>query len=57
LKNAGFRNHAVSLDDLNDGDLKHHLDFRSIYGSMLEQFMNFDSKLVLGRSFESLDFI
>jgi uncharacterized protein (DUF1501 family) len=57
LKKAGFRNQAVSLDNLDDGDLRHHLDFRTIYGSLLDGFMNFDSESVLGRKFERLDFI
>lgn len=57
LKNAGFRNEAASLSDLDDGDLKHHLDFRTIYASVLDRFIEFDSSQVLNRKFENLDFI
>ncbi|MEZ5174038.1 MAG: hypothetical protein R2850_11170 [Bacteroidia bacterium] len=57
LKNAGFRNEAGSLSDLDDGDLKHHMDFRNIYASVLDRFIEFDSSLVLSRKFENLDFI
>ena len=31
-----------NLTDLDNGDLKHHIDFRSVYASLLEQKLNFN---------------
>jgi uncharacterized protein (DUF1501 family) len=37
-----------SLSDLDDGDLKYHTDFRRVYATLLDEWLNCDSKLVLG---------
>lgn len=42
------------LDDLTDGDLKHHTDFRSVYATVLDQWLGVDAKAVLGRAFETV---
>ena len=34
------------LNNLDNGDLKHEIDFRSVYGSLLQQKMNFDPKKI-----------
>ncbi len=57
LKNAGFRNQASDLSVLDDGDLIHSLDFRTIYASLLEKTLEFDSQKVLGRKFALIDAI
>jgi len=44
-----------SLTDLDDGDLKHHTDFRSVYASVLKQWFKTPPESVLGGSFASLD--
>lgn len=44
-----------SLTDLDDGDLKHHTDFRSVYASVLEQWLKTPAEMTLGGSFASLD--
>ena len=31
-----------NLSDLDNGDLKHQIDFRSVYATLLQQKMNFD---------------
>jgi len=46
-----------SLTDLTDGDLKYHTDFRRVYATLLERWLNVDSKMVLGDKFEPLTFI
>ena len=43
-----------SLNDLDDGDLKHTTDFRSVYAALLEQWLGLPSEPVLGRKFEPL---
>jgi uncharacterized protein (DUF1501 family) len=44
-----------SLTDLDKGALKVHADFRRVYATVLDRWLGFDSKLVLGGHFESLD--
>lgn len=46
-----------SLTDLDNGDLKFHTDFRSIYATVLENWLKTPSKPVLGREFAKLGFI
>jgi uncharacterized protein (DUF1501 family) len=41
-----------SLTDLDDGDLKHHTDFRSVYATLLDRWLGYDSVKVLGAKFE-----
>jgi uncharacterized protein (DUF1501 family) len=40
-----------SLTDLNSNDLKHTVDFRCIYSSVLEHWMELDAEQVLGQKF------
>lgn len=46
-----------SLTDLDKGDLKHNVDFRTVYATMLEKWLKTDSQPVLKGSFSPLDFI
>jgi uncharacterized protein (DUF1501 family) len=43
-----------SLTDLDHGDLKFNTDFRSVYGTILDQWLKAPSQVVLGRKFPSL---
>jgi uncharacterized protein (DUF1501 family) len=54
---SGFIGKHPSLTDLDDGDLKHHTDFRSAYATVLDRWLKVDSRKVLGRSFGSVDFL
>jgi len=42
-----------SLTDLDAGDLKFSIDFRNIYASLLENWLDVPSKPILGRQFET----
>jgi uncharacterized protein (DUF1501 family) len=42
------------LDDLDNGDLKHAIDFRRVYATILDQWLGCDSQTVLGGKFEHL---
>ncbi len=53
----GFVGTAPSLTDLDDGDLRHTVDFRSVYATVLEKWLRAPSKEVLGRSFPTLGFL
>ena len=43
-----------SLTDLDHGDLKFNTDFRSVYGTVLDSWLNTPSQVVLGRKFPSV---
>jgi uncharacterized protein (DUF1501 family) len=44
-----------SLTDLDDGDLKHHTDFRQIYATILENWLHCPSAAILDGRFETLE--
>ena len=46
-----------SLEDLDDGDLKHHTDFRSVYATVLDNWLGVSAPKVLGAEFPSLKFV
>ena len=48
LRKAGLLNQPASLADLDQGDLRYQLDFRSLYASILTDWLGADDKLVLG---------
>jgi len=45
-----------SMDDLDDGDLKYTTDFRRVYATLLEKWLNADSTKILKNRFEPLAF-
>jgi len=52
--NGGVYGTAPSLTDLNDGGLRHHVDFRSVYATLLERWLGAPSAPILGQRFELL---
>jgi uncharacterized protein (DUF1501 family) len=52
--NAGIIGAHPDLDQLDDGNLKHAIDFRRAYASVLEDWLKLDSKRILGEKFEPL---
>jgi uncharacterized protein (DUF1501 family) len=57
LKQKGLLNDMPDLTDLNDGDLKHKVDFRNVYATVLNKWLGVDDKAILGNSFERMNFI
>lgn len=57
LKNAGIFNNAPDLTQLDQGDLKYEIDFRDIYATLLDKWLNVDSSLVLNSNFSRLNFV
>ena len=45
------------LTDLEDGDMKFTVDFRTVYGSVMEQWLDVRAAKVLGREFPTLDVV
>lgn len=52
---AGIHGVHPSLSDLDDGDLKYHTDFRSVYATILEKWLVADSNKVLGGRYKALE--
>lgn len=50
----GIHGKHPSLTDLNRGDLIHSVDFRSVYATVLEEWLGTNSSAVLGRGFAKL---
>jgi uncharacterized protein (DUF1501 family) len=57
LKEKGLLNAMPDLSDLNDGDLKHKVDFKDVYATVLNKWLNADDKMILGGKHEYLNFI
>ena len=57
LKEKGVLNAMPNLSDLNEGDLKHQVDFKDIYATVLNKWLQADDKLILGKQHEYLKFI
>jgi len=57
LKQKGLINNVPDLNDLTDGDLKYKIDFRDIYGTVLNKWLGSDDRKILGRDTSYLSFI
>ncbi|HEX5168887.1 MAG TPA: DUF1501 domain-containing protein [Cyclobacteriaceae bacterium] len=57
LKQKGFINETPDLKKLDNGDLIHTVDFRSVYATILDQWLGADSEKILGSKFRSVGFI
>ncbi len=52
---AGVHGQHPSMRDLDDGDLKYGIDFRSVYAGVLESWMKADSKTILEGTYRPLE--
>lgn len=57
LKQKGLINSLPDLADLDEGDLKHRVDFKNVYATMLNKWLGADDKAILGRQYEYMNFI
>jgi len=58
LKKQGFYNELASLSDLDsNGDLKYTVDFRTIYASILQNWLAVNDEQILQQKFSPLSFI
>ena len=53
----GLHGEHPSLSDLDQGDLKHSIDFRSVYATVIEKWLGAKSAPILGHEFPLLDFV
>ncbi|MEL7118927.1 MAG: DUF1501 domain-containing protein, partial [Bacteroidota bacterium] len=54
LNQAGFYNEAPDLQNLDNGDLIYQIDFRNVYATIINKWLDAETPSVLGRTFESL---
>jgi uncharacterized protein (DUF1501 family) len=57
LRKSGFFNPGPDLSQLNDQDLIYKVDFRNIYASVLQNWLNADAAVVLHKKYEVLNFV
>ncbi len=58
LKTAGIYNEVPDLQNLDaNGDLKHTVDFRSIYATVLANWLVVDDKAILNSAFNKMNFV
>ncbi len=57
LKEKGLLNKMPDLNDLKEGDIKHTVDFKSVYATMLHNWLGADDKEILGKKYEILNFV
>ncbi len=57
LKKNGFYNAAPNLLDLDKGDLKYEIDFRRIYATLLDDWLEADASNILNGRFDKLSLL
>ena len=57
LKQKGMINELPDLNDLNEGDLKHQVDFKNVYATILKKWLNADDQQILHGKYEMMNFI
>lgn len=57
LKQKGLINGMPDLNDLNEGDLKHTVDFKNVYATVLNKWLGADDKEILGKQYDYMKFI
>jgi len=54
---GGLYGTQPSLTDLDNGDLKFNIDFRSVYATVLDKWLGRDSTQIIGADFDRLSFV
>jgi uncharacterized protein (DUF1501 family) len=54
---SGIVGRHPSLTDLDQGDLKFGIDFRNVYATVLQDWLDAPSKPVLGKQFKTLSLL
>ncbi|WP_408029204.1 DUF1501 domain-containing protein [Tenacibaculum xiamenense] len=58
LRQSGIYNELSRLDNLDsNGDLKYTIDFREVYATILDKWLEVDDRKILNKSFSKLSFI
>jgi uncharacterized protein (DUF1501 family) len=54
---GGLVGEHPSLEDLDDGDLKFHTDFRQVYATLLDRWLGWPSTEALGAEYDALNLL
>jgi len=57
LQKPGFYNDAPNLTNLDEGDLKFEIDFRNIYSTLLDKWLDAPAGQILNGNFKNLQFV
>ncbi len=57
LQQQGLINALPNLADLDEGDLKHQVDFKQVYATILNKWLQADAAAILGHNYSSLQFV
>lgn len=57
LKKQGILNPLPNLADLQEGDLKHTVDFKNVYATVLNKWLSADDQKILGKQMDYLGFL
>jgi uncharacterized protein (DUF1501 family) len=57
LQQKGVLNALPDLADLQEGDLKYKVDFKNVYATILNKWLQADDKKILGSQYDYLNFI
>lgn len=57
LKKAGLYNSLPDLNNLDAGDMKYNVDFKQVYATVLDKWMNVVPKEILAKSYDIMSFI
>ncbi|MFT4061162.1 MAG: DUF1501 domain-containing protein [Edaphocola sp.] len=57
LKEKGLLNAMPDLGNLEQGDLKYQVDFKSVYATVLNNWLDADDEAILGKKMERLSFV
>jgi uncharacterized protein (DUF1501 family) len=57
LKKPGIFNDAPDLATLDNGDLKYQVDFRDIYATVLDKWLDVSNQQILNKNFSGLAFV
>jgi uncharacterized protein (DUF1501 family) len=57
LRQKGLLNEMPNLADLQEGDLKHSVDFKNVYATVLNKWLKADDEKILGKQSSYLNFI
>jgi len=57
LKQKGLINALPDLTDLDNGDLKYKVDFKNVYATVLNKWLDADAEKILGKKYNTLNFL
>lgn len=57
LKKKGLLNEMPNLENLDQGDLEHTVDFKSVYATLLSNWLKADAEKILGKKYPILNFV